>query len=130
MLFRSRDRDVDEIGLAPGAIHALWTLSNLGLVHEGADIGLLDTVRRALEHPSAGVRMNAVRVLPRDEATLVAIDRARIPADPSALVRLALLETLSECAPGDLAGDLVLRLLRDRRTLEDPVLAEIGRAHV
>ena len=121
-------REVDTIGLAPGPIHALWTLSNLGLLGDAAAVKVLDAARRALEHPSAGVRMNALRVLPRDEASLAAADRAGIPADRSPLVRLALLETLSECPPSPLAGDLVLRLVRDPRTLADGILADAATA--
>ena len=123
-----KDRSVDAIGLAPGAIHALWTLANLGLLEGKADVAVVDAARKALGHPSAGVRMNALRVLPRDEATLAAADRAGLAADRSALVRLALLETLSESPPSDLAGDVVVRLLRDPRTLADRVLADAATA--
>jgi len=118
-----KNRTVDAIGLDPGAIHALWTLFQMGLLGE-ADLAVLDAARGALKHPSAGVRMNAVKVLPRDAATVAAIDRAGLLDDPSAHVRLAVLEALSECPPLDLAADLVVRALRDRRTLADPILAD------
>ncbi|MFM7248493.1 MAG: PVC-type heme-binding CxxCH protein [Planctomycetaceae bacterium] len=123
-----KGRAVDAIGLDPGAIHALWTLHNLGLLGESADVVVLDAARKALSHPSAGVRMNALKVLPRDEATLVACDRAAIDADASPLVRLVLAEALSEFPAADLAGGLVLRLLRDPRTLADPILADAATA--
>ena len=118
-----KNRTVDRIGLDPGAIHALWTLANMGLLGE-TDIAVLDAVRGALKHPSAGVRMNAVKVLPRDEATVAAIDRAGLLDDSSAIVRLAVLEALSECPPLELAAELVVRALQDSRTLSDPILAD------
>ena len=118
-----KNRTVDSIGLDPGAIHALWTLSGMGLLGD-TDIAVLDAVRGALKHPSAGVRMNAIKVLPRDAATVAAIDRAKLLDDSSATVRLAVLEALSECPPLDLAAELVVRALQDPRTLSDPILAD------
>ncbi len=118
-----RDSATDDVGLNPAAIHALWTLRGLR-AFEGGGLTVLDAVRNALKHPSAGVRMNAIKVLPRDTATVAAIDRAKLLDDPSALVRLAVLEALSECPPLDLAAELVVRALRDNRTLTDPILAD------
>jgi putative membrane-bound dehydrogenase-like protein len=119
-----KNRTVDAIGLDPPAIHAVWTLRALGAFGPGGDLAALDAARGALKHPSAGVRLNAVRVLPRDEATLSAIDRAGVAADTSPVVRLAVLEALSECPPSALAAGLVGRLLDDPATLADPVLAD------
>jgi putative membrane-bound dehydrogenase-like protein len=122
-------RSVDAIGLDPAAIHALWTLWDIGALAGGnADLAALDASRGALSHPSAGVRATALRVLPRDEATLVAIDRGGVAADGAAQVRLALLETLSECPPSPFAGRLVRGLLAEPATLADPILADAATA--
>ncbi|MFM7521163.1 MAG: PVC-type heme-binding CxxCH protein [Planctomycetota bacterium] len=122
-------RTIDAIGLDPAAIHALWTMSSLGvLAGPGTDLGALDAARGALRHPSAGVRATALRVLPRDEATLVAVDRSEVGADRTPLVRLALLEMLSECPSSPLAGELVRRLLAQPGTLADPILADAATA--
>ena len=43
------DPAMDEIGIAGGAFHALWTLNGLG----AADF---ETVAKALKHPAEGVR--------------------------------------------------------------------------
>ena len=59
------DTSVDPIGLNPGAIHALWTLHGLGAIAESSPAAA-DAVVAALGHPSAGVRRNAIQVLPRD----------------------------------------------------------------
>ena len=55
-----QDRSVDEVGLNVGAIHALWTLSGLGLV-DASQPEVITAVYEALEHPAPGVRRNAVQ---------------------------------------------------------------------
>jgi hypothetical protein len=120
-----RDASVDAIGLNPGAIHALWTLKALGgLEGPQADSLAVATAHSALGHPSAGVRMNAVKVLPRDQGSLATLAGSGVAADPSPLVRLAVLEALGEWPPSAEAGTLVNHLLADPRTLTDPVLAD------
>ena len=119
------DSSVDAIGLNPGAIHAIWTLRHLGsLEGPGADSLSLARVQSALVHPSAGVRMNAVKALPRDAGTLTKLAGSNLTADPAVLVRLAVLEALGEWAPSPEAAALVTTMLADPRTLADPVLAD------
>jgi putative membrane-bound dehydrogenase-like protein len=60
------DKSVDAIGLNPGAIHALWTLDGIGALN-GKDKEASTAVLRAMSHPSAGVRRNAVTVMPLTE---------------------------------------------------------------
>jgi len=119
------DTPVDAVGLAPAAIHAIWTLRLLGCL-EGphADPRAVAAVGAAVAHPSAGVRMNAVRALPRDRASLEVVAASGAAADPTPLVRLAVLEALGEHEPGAAAGGLTVALLADPRTLRDPVLAD------
>lgn len=120
-----RDASVDGVGLNPGAIHALWTLRQLGALEgPAADSLAVATVQSAVLHPSAGVRMNAVKVLPRDQGSLAKLAGSGVAADPAALVRLAVLESLGEWTPSAEAGSLVNHLLADPRTLTDPVLAD------
>jgi putative membrane-bound dehydrogenase-like protein len=61
----TQDKSVDAIGLNPGAIHALWTLHGLGAIKDWDDAAS-DAARLACSHPSAGVRRNALQVLPED----------------------------------------------------------------
>ena len=119
------DSSVDAIGLNPAAIHAIWTLKQLGAL-EGphADSLALARVQSALAHPSAGVRMNAVKALPRDAGTLTKLAGSTLADDPAPLVRLAVLEALGEWAPSPEAGSLVTKMLADPRTLADPILAD------
>src|SRR5439155_17008433 len=67
-----RDTSVDEIGLNPAAIHALWTLEGLGAL-DGSDKEATDAATGALKHPSAGVRRAAAMVLPGNAASLKAL---------------------------------------------------------
>jgi len=116
---------VDVIGLNPGAIHAIWTLRQLGgLEGPTADSLAVACVQSAVAHPSAGVRMNAIKALPRDAATLVKLSGATVIDDPSPLVRLAVLESLGEWPSLPEAAAILTTMLADPRTLNDPVLAD------
>ena len=119
------DAAVDAIGLNPGAIHAIWTLEQLGALEGStAEPLALARVQSTLAHPSAGVRMNAIKALPRDAGTLAKLTGSTVVVDPAPLVRLALLEALGEWAAAPAAATLVTKLLADPRTLADPVLAD------
>ncbi|MBO0700272.1 MAG: ThuA domain-containing protein, partial [Zavarzinella sp.] len=82
-----RDTKVDEIGLNVGAIHALWTMHGLGAL-DGSNPEATAVAVAALKHPSAGVRRNAVQVLPMDEKAVDAILAAGLVRDPDPQVRL------------------------------------------
>lgn len=104
------DNSVDEIGLNVGAIHALWTLHGLGLTN-GQTSEVNKAITGAFNHPSAGVRQNAVQVAPRDEAGVQAILASQVWRSPEAQVRLASLLTLAEVPPSKSAGEMVEFLL-------------------
>ena len=90
-----QDQSTDAIGLNVGAIHALWTLHGLGVINdEHPDV--IAAVHAALSHPSAGVRRNAVQVLPGTPASLAAMTAAGLAHDPDAQVQLAYLLALSD----------------------------------
>jgi len=119
------DASVDAIGLNPAAIHAIWTLKQLGALDgPGADSLAVARVQSAFAHPSAGVRMNAIKALPRDAGMLVKLSGSPVVDDPAPLVRLAVLDALGECPSSPEAAAVVTRLLADPRTLADPVLAD------
>lgn len=63
---------VDEIGLNAPAVNALWALHGLGEL-TGDNSEAVKAVTKALSHPSAAVRKNALRVIPRNEASLSSI---------------------------------------------------------
>jgi hypothetical protein len=96
------DQSTDAIGLNTAAIHALWTLKGLGAL-EGKDADATKAAVVALSHPSAGVRRNAVQVvpIPNDAKTP---KLASLLSDPDAQVRLAALLALADSPASEPAG--------------------------
>jgi putative membrane-bound dehydrogenase-like protein len=118
-----KDRAQDAIGLNPGAIHALWTLHALGALN-GKDADVLAAVTVALRHPSAGVRRNAVLVLPRTPAMVREILAYGLLADPDDQVRLAALLALAEMPPSEAAARAVADAAAGGGLLRDKWLAD------
>src|SRR5687768_15048164 len=82
-----RDTKVDDIGLNPAAIHALWTLHGLGAL-DGSNTDAREAATGALKHSSAGVRRAALMTLPRDEASRDALLGGKLLDDADAQVRM------------------------------------------
>lgn len=116
------DQSVDSIGLNVGAIHALQTLHGLGLL-ESAKGPIFQQVARALSHPSAGVRLNAVRVLPNAPETVAALGRAELIQDRNAQVVLATLLKLSD-APSANASPILRQAIASDRITSDRWLTD------
>ena len=93
------DQSTDSLELNPTAIHALWTLDGLGLT-SGADAMVTETILGAFSHPSAGVRRNALMVLPKSALSTAAILKANLLKDQNLQVRLAALLALAD-SPAD-----------------------------
>jgi putative membrane-bound dehydrogenase-like protein len=106
----AKDTTVDEIGLNAGAIHALWTIHGLGAL-DGSNPGATAVAVGALRHPSAGVRRNAVQVLPREPRSVDAIVAAGLTRDPDPQVRLMTLLALADQPAGARAGAAVVEAL-------------------
>ena len=87
------DQSLDEAGINPAAIHALWALHGLGAVQ---DAPVLQATTVALSHPCAGVRKTAVQVLPRTPQTAEVLLRANTLNDKEPLVTLNSLLAFSE----------------------------------
>jgi uncharacterized protein len=126
---RSRDRSVDAIGLNVGAIHALRTLEGLAVL-DGSNAVAAEAVTEALKHPSAGVRRNALQVLPRNAQSAAAA--SGLLADPDPQVRLAALLCLADQPASDeaakaLAGAVWRGIARDDRWLADAATAAAAR---
>jgi putative heme-binding domain-containing protein len=112
------DQTADEIGLNPGAIHALWTLQGLGVL-EGSTRKATQAAMGSLKHPSAGVRRAAVTVLPRNQSGLDALLDGGFLKDSDAQVRLAALLAVSEMPASAKAGAAIFAALQDPRNSED-----------
>ncbi len=90
-----KDNSVDAIGLNTAAIHALWTLHGLGAL-ENENGEAYRAALAALRHPSAAVRKNALRVLPKTAGTAEALLAGNLLQDPDNLVVLHALLAFSE----------------------------------
>ncbi len=109
------DRSVDESGLNPGALHALWTLDGL-LVAQSPIVH--PVIYHAASHPAAAVRRAAALLLQGTERAPLGIpDAMLLDRDPQ--VRLAAFLTLSE-SPADphIAGQII-EALDDAANLDD-----------
>ncbi|HBE67602.1 MAG TPA: glycosyl hydrolase [Planctomycetaceae bacterium] len=103
------DNQVDAVGLNVAAIHALNTLAAItGIDQETAMLGL--------NHPSPGVRRNALAVLSHDQAGLtVLLQNRQVFSDANPQVRLQAILTLADMPSSSEAGMLVSELVGDTR---------------
>ncbi|MFO0906437.1 MAG: PVC-type heme-binding CxxCH protein [Pirellulales bacterium] len=118
------DPSVDEIGLNVGAIHALWTLHGLSVVND-KNPDVLQAVQAALQHKSAGVRRNAVQVLPSTAASAEAIAASNLTSDDDAQVKLAAILALADMPSHPAAGKRTAQLALDAaNVMQDRWLAD------
>ena len=122
-----RDRSTGELGLNPGAIHALWTLQGLGAL-DGTNEEALDVAVEALRHPSAGVRRAALQVLPPAAQSLRAVLDQGLLEDEDAQVRLAALLALADMPASEEAGEAVFAMLTSPENAEDRWIPEAATA--
>lgn len=122
-----KDPSVDTIGLNPGAIHALWTLHGLGAL-DGKDAAVNAAAIGALKHASAGVRRNALQVLPHEPASTDAILAAKMLDDADPQVRLAALLALADLPPSDTAAKAIVATLTAGRLERDAWLGDAATA--
>lgn len=118
-----RDTTTDAIGLNVAAIHALWTLHGLATI-DAEHTPVLSAVFKALRHPSAGVRRNAIQVLPPiSESTNQLID-AGVLHDGDVNVRLSALLALSDLPLSERTASALLSVLSDPRNHGDGLIAD------
>lgn len=122
-----QNTDLDPLGLNPGAIHALWTLHGLGALSDANGVAFEAAVG-ALRHPSAGVRRNAVQVLPPAAKSVDQILTAGSLADPDAQVRLAAFLAVADQPASDQAAEAVLGALAQVDNLNDRWIPEAATA--
>ena len=119
------DQSVDAIGLNAPAIHALWTLQGLGVLDgPKGNPDAAAVARRALKHPSAGVRKAALEVLPRSDDSADALLAAKVLEDADPQVRKSALLALADMPARESAGAAVYAFLAATRNANDRVLAD------
>ena len=114
----ARDTSIDEIGLNVGAIHALWTMRGLSAL-DGSHADATAAAVAALKHPSAGVRRNAVQVLPTTIASTESLLTSGVLSDADAQVRLATLLALSDLPATPAAGAAVVAAMQRPANIRD-----------
>ncbi len=117
------DSTVDAIGLNVAAIHALHTLNELGGFNpDQATPAIVDCLASGLKHPSAGVRRNALAVLPHDERGLeLLLAHSDLFNDRDFQVKLQAILTLADAPVSERAGIEIARLAA---TETDPVVVD------
>jgi putative membrane-bound dehydrogenase-like protein len=119
------DRSMDKIGLNVGVIHSLWTMHGLGAL-DGSHAEATAVAVAALRHPSAGVRRNAVQVLPEKTASTAALLASGVLADADAQVRLAAFLALSDLPTVPSAGAAILTAIEQPENTQDRWIPEAG----
>lgn len=104
-----QNNNLDEIGLNPPAVHALWTLHGLKAL-AGDDKEALAVAAGALKHPAAGVRRAAIEVLPPTEATAKALIEAGVFEDKDLRVVLAAILKTCDVPVSDTLGQILFKL--------------------
>ncbi len=104
------DQKIDQIGLNVAAIHALWTLKGLGAISGNRTAS--EAVIRALSHPSAGVRRNAVLVLSDLDSFSKTLLASKMFEDPDPQVKLAAVLALSDGSPSQSAGIAIAKMCK------------------
>ncbi|ODS57371.1 MAG: hypothetical protein ABS36_05640 [Acidobacteria bacterium SCN 69-37] len=115
---------VDDLGLNPIPLHALWTLKGLGELEVTTGEAYRAAVG-ALKHPAAGVRKAAAMVLPHTAESARAILDAGLLADPDLHTRLAVVLALVDMPSSPELGAALVRAGQARDNYEDKWL---GRA--
>ncbi|MFK7738365.1 MAG: endo-1,4-beta-xylanase, partial [Pirellulaceae bacterium] len=109
----------DGAGLNVAAIHALHTLAAIQKIDS-------ETVSVGLTHPSAGVRRNAIAVLPNNSAGLASLMQHRqLFSDSDPQVKLQSVLTLADMPSSSEAAELVVELIakNNDRVLSDALTA-------
>ncbi|WP_051359665.1 PVC-type heme-binding CxxCH protein [Adhaeribacter aquaticus] len=117
------NQSVDEIGINAPAVHALWTLHGLGAL-DGNNAGALQVAMQALKHPAAGVRRNALQVLPKTQLVQEAILKANLLTDSDLNTRLISLLALAEMPTSAQTGEALAMASMVAENEKDPALAQ------
>lgn len=117
------NEQVDETGLNSAALHALWTIHGLGAL-DGSNDEALQTAIGALDHPAAGVRKTAVKVLPRnDEANQAMLDSGVLQDSDPKTQREAILATVEMESSEDI-GQALYEVSQNSEAMSDKWIAE------
>jgi putative membrane-bound dehydrogenase-like protein len=114
----------DDIGIAKGAVHALWALEGLGVFDENPDADAIRTAADALGHDSPAVRMTASRVLPQTIPLRDGILDNDLLEDDNPRVRMWALLGLAGTPASSQAGEAIYEMISAEENAEDDVLID------
>ncbi|MEJ7588501.1 MAG: PVC-type heme-binding CxxCH protein, partial [Ferruginibacter sp.] len=118
-----QDEKLDETGINPSALHALWTIHGLNALN-GSNKEALTVALKALSHPAAGVRRAAIQVLPKTPTTVLAMKKAKIFEDKDLRVRLAAILALTDMVPSQVTGDILVSMAEKEENVSDKWLKQ------
>ena len=113
-----QNTSVDEIGINAPAIHALWTMHGLKALN-GTNQEALNVAIKALSHPAAGVRRAAIEVLPKNNATFMAMQRAKSFDDKDLRVRLAAVLATTDMKSSAEIGNVLVAMAEKEENITD-----------
>ncbi len=116
------DSSTDNLGLNPGALHALWTLDGLGVIE--VDTQAFAVVRGALFHPASSVRRAAVQILPKSGYGDKAILESGVLHDRDPGVQLQAILNVAEREPSEDIGKVLYGLSQERNVIMDKWLSQ------
>lgn len=114
-----KDQTLDATGINPTVIHVLRTLEGLGVIEEN-----LSAISACLKHPCAGVRKNAVQILPRNSASVDILLNNNLLNDTEPLVVLNTILALSEMPLTNASETAILAKLESSTDIDDRWLPE------
>lgn len=116
------DSSLDDFGMNPGALHALWTIEGLNAL--GTDMEGIDVVTGALFHPAAPVRKAAIQILPKNATTDDYLTKAKVLNDKDASVRLAALLYYAKRPASETLGESIYELSKEASITDDNWLSK------
>ncbi|WP_262246323.1 PVC-type heme-binding CxxCH protein [Parapedobacter soli] len=115
---------VDAIQMNGPALHAVWTLSGLGLL-DGSHPKTLATVLGALKHAAPGVRKAAIQALPVHIPDVAhALLTSGVLDDPDGRVRLAAYLALMDAETNPEINEAISAATRESRNTDDRWIAQ------
>ena len=113
---------VDEQGLNPGALHAIWTIQ--GLEELESEKEATAVVIGALFHTSSAVRKAAIQILPRTSWVDDALLKSGVLQDKDPSVQKEALLYFSEREPSENIGKILYKLSKEKKVRKDKWLSQ------
>ena len=118
-----KNQSIDELGLNPGALHALWTIHGLG-AFTGNNQEAIAVAYDALKHKAAGVRKAAVQIIPNTWESRNEMQASGILNDSDPHTQLAALLKMSDMPASEEVGQLLYEVGQEKLVSQDLWLSQ------